>query len=367
MKRKLLFFAAAVTLALTALSGTLLFNAAAQRRGPTRVIEEPALDKPLAKEDPRAQLDPEWLNVQTLTMPTDAHVGAPLDPVYGASEATYDQLTGEQELHYEARLDPDLLGRNLPTRTTALSYPGSIGPDAKLEELDAPPILDGDKLYSVIGPDDRSKITNTTAFPWRTMTKLFITFPNGARGGCSGALIAAKYVLTAGHCVHSSSNGGWASRIEVVPGLNGTYRPYGAAFSTRLRSYTGWTQNRDSNYDFALITLDRSIGNSTGWLGYAYIPTINGVTGNLAGYPGDRDGGTGLYYHSGPIRSSTTYRVTYTIDTAGGQSGSSVYRLLNGQRHVFAVHTNGGTTSNSGTRITSQRFSDLQAWIASGN
>ena len=111
----------------------------------------------------------------------------------------------------------------------------------------------------------------------------------------------------------------------MIPGLDGSYKPYGSAYAVYMRSYQGWTRDRDSNHDFGLITLDRSIGNSTGWFGYASYASVNGLTANLGGYPGDLDNGLRLYYHSGPITSSTTDRVYYTIDTAGGQSGSSVY------------------------------------------
>src|SRR6185436_18315263 len=118
---------------------------------------------------------------------------------------------------------------------------------------------------------------------------------------CSGAMIGNKYTLTAGHCVFSHDEGGWARSIEVIPGLDGTYKPYGSAFAVRLRSYQGWTQSQDSNYDFGLITLNNTIGNSTGWFGYASYGTVDGLTGNLGGYPGDRDSGLRLYYHFGTV------------------------------------------------------------------
>jgi V8-like Glu-specific endopeptidase len=195
-----------------------------------------------------------------------------------------------------------------------------------------------------------------------------VTFPKG-KGGCTGTIVAAKYVLTAGHCVYNKAYGGWAKKIEVIPGLSGTYKPYGSAFSTKVRSYTGWTSSQKSDYDIALITLDRSIGSKTGWLGYAYYPSINGVTGNITGYPGDKDNGLYPYYHSGPIARSTSYRLSYQIDTSGGQSGSGIYRIVSDNRYVFGVHTNGTSSPtgyNSGTRLDSKKFNDIKSWIASG-
>ena len=49
----------------------------------------------------------------------------------------------------------------------------------------------GERLRS----DDRVEVTNTTAVPWRWICKLIITFPNGARGGCTGWFIGPKAVI----------------------------------------------------------------------------------------------------------------------------------------------------------------------------
>ena len=54
----------------------------------------------------------------------------------------------------------------------------------------------------------------------------------------------------------------------------------------------------------------------------------------------------------------------YDIDTAGGQSGSAVYRIVNGKRFGVAVHAYGGATTNSGTRIVSPVYSNMVAWRA---
>jgi glutamyl endopeptidase len=312
-------------------------------------------DATLSKSDARAKLDPKLVDVPDVVQPE-------LTPRSLRSAGTQREV-GFNLLTKRVKISPLKVSR----RSTAQAF--EAGSDGFNNSVKREPRTRG---RSVIGVDDRILITSTTSFPWRSMTKLYMTFPNGARGGCSGALIAAKYVLTAGHCVHSAANGGWATRVEVIPGLSGTYKPYGSAFATYLRSYTGWTQSQSANYDFALITLDRSIGNTTGWLGYGYFPTINGVTGNIGGYPGDK-GGVNLYYHYGPISSSTAQRLSYQIDTNSGQSGSGVYRFHTPTggtrgRYVFGVHTNGsgGGSYNSGTRIDSAKYSNLQSWIASG-
>ncbi|NGX32409.1 MAG: Extracellular metalloprotease [Candidatus Anoxychlamydiales bacterium] len=75
----------------------------------------------------------------------------------------------------------------------------------------------------------------------------------------SGAIIDEFHVLTAGHNVYLHDNGGWASSVEVVPGMDGTYKPFGSAMVTDMRSYTGWTQDEMDEHDWAILTLDTKI------------------------------------------------------------------------------------------------------------
>lgn len=219
--------------------------------------------------------------------------------------------------------------------------------------------------------ENRILIPNTTASPWRALTKLYMTFPSGQMYSCSGTLIAAQYVLTAGHCIYNPTEGGWAKKVEVIPGLNGIYKPYGSAFSTKIRTFVAWTSAQDTNYDLALITLDRAIGNTTGWLGYGYFSAMNGVTSHLAGYPTDK-GGLNLYYHAAPLSKATSQQLYYPIETYSGQSGSGIYRIYTPSggtrgRYVFGVHTSTNRLSNGGTRIDAYKFHALESWIRSGS
>ena len=76
--------------------------------------------------------------------------------------------------------------------------------------------------------------------------------------------------------------------------------------------------------------------------------------------------GTHLLYDNGKVLKSTTNNVSYDVDTSPGQSGGGVYLKYNGARYVFAAHTTGGHSDNSGTRITIKIVSDFKNWIRSG-
>jgi V8-like Glu-specific endopeptidase len=86
-------------------------------------------------------------------------------------------------------------------------------------------------------------------------------------------------------------------------------------------------------------------------------------TGNIAGYPGDKPDGT-LWYAYRRIASVNSRKVYYDIDTYGGQSGSAVYRIINGSRYGIAIHAYGGAVNNSGTRIVTPVYNNMVAWKA---
>ncbi|MCI3987299.1 trypsin-like serine protease, partial [Bacillus vallismortis] len=55
---------------------------------------------------------------------------------------------------------------------------------------------------SISGTDERTRISSTTSFPYRATVQLSIQYPNTSiTYGCTGFLVNANTVVTAGHCV----------------------------------------------------------------------------------------------------------------------------------------------------------------------
>lgn len=227
----------------------------------------------------------------------------------------------------------------------------------------------------IIGKDDRVRVGNTRAYPWRCICQLTIELKTGHMAVGTGWLVGPRTVITAGHCVYMHDYGGWAKQITVRPGRNGSNpssdAPFGSAVSSRFHSVKGWTQNKKRSHDYGAIILpkDAAFGKSLGYFGYANYSLFSllGRKVNLSGYPAGSNNPENKpfgyqWWHARVIKFVTSRRLIYNIDTQGGQSGSPVWRLINGKRYAVGIHTNGSTAGNSATRIVKPVFNNIKKW-----
>jgi V8-like Glu-specific endopeptidase len=219
---------------------------------------------------------------------------------------------------------------------------------------------------TVFGVDDRVPVPSTQADPWRAITQLVATYPDGTRSQGSGAMIGRKHVLTVAHLVYNRDHGGWARSVQVSAGLNGTQRPFGIAWATRQTTTAQWVRSRDFDHDLAVLTLDRNLGKLTGWFDVEDRPhradprTLSVTT---AGYPADR-GGTVLYTSSGMIQSAQAHQFSFTLDVSPGQSGSPLWSTdsRTGRRAIHGVISSASSQANHATRITRRALLDIRRW-----
>lgn len=223
---------------------------------------------------------------------------------------------------------------------------------------------------TVHGMDDRTQINapRTSNYPWRVHCSLLIKAADNSNWIGTGWFISPNVLITAGHVVHIKGSGvegrdGWVNQIRVVPGRDGAIKPFGEALSTSFFSVRGWTENGDNEYDYGAIVLDENLGNRTGWFGFGTYgdADLRQTTANISGYPGDKPSGT-QWYAARRVDSVGPRKVFYDVDTAGGQSGSAVYRIKDGSRYGIAVHAYGGAVVNSGTRINRAVFDNMKSW-----
>jgi glutamyl endopeptidase len=250
----------------------------------------------------------------------------------------------------------------LPTIESVLER---MDPDERSEIFDAP--------ESVCGNDERVRITPTTQNPWRWNCQLIITLQSGGKARGTGFLIGNGTVMTAGHCVHPGKGGNtkFYKQIEVIPGMDGSNRPYGTYFGysskNQLRSVVGWKDDGLPTHDYGAIILDNGKpGKAIGYFGWAVYPdsTLNGMFVNTAGYPGDKPSGT-QWFMAGKITSVEARRLHYMIDTYAGQSGQAVYQLTGGNRYAVGIHAY-GNCPNKATRIVTAVSDNMKNWRALG-
>ena len=212
----------------------------------------------------------------------------------------------------------------------------------------------------------RSLVSATSSYPNSSNCRIDMQFQSQCNTTLnymgSATLIDPKWVLTAGHCVHSSNAPAadprgacftaranqWASNFIVSPGYSGGSRPFGTARGIALWTWTGWTNSRDWNQDIAFVELDRHVGAITGWAGYGFNDSSSFFTGNtfnLKGYPAAGGySGQYMYSRSGNFASRSGNIVKFTPMGLGGESGSSYTR----SNIAYAVHSHSYTSINTG-------------------
>jgi len=248
---------------------------------------------------------------------------------------------------------------------TALAKGGgeSAGEEAAVDEAFAAEAAAA--MEVIIGIDNRLHITNTMDIPWRRICALRITFPSGATYRGTAFFIGPRALATAGHCVYMKSQGGWARKIEVIPGCNGSKRPFGQVDATMFRSVGGWVNSSLPECDYGCIFLPpNSFGKyNLGSFGVAAFDasTLVAQPAVVSGYPGDKPFAE-LWGMAEVIKAVTAKTLVYNIDTVGGQSGCPVYIKKGGQRYVVGIHNYGAATGNSATRITAPVYERLNAW-----
>ncbi len=238
--------------------------------------------------------------------------------------------------------------------------------DAELESLQK----QLEALEVVIGPDDRVQIKNTRIIPWKRICHLKIQTKTGKFYLGTGFFIGPRTIITAGHCVYIHTQGGWAKNIVVSPGRNASETPFNTFTATKFRSVKGWIQNKERNYDYAAILLDKSaaVSPEIGAFGFGYYSNtfLMNKHLNTAGYPGDKPSGT-MWFNGRKAKAITDLTIIYDIDTAGGQSGSALwFKGVDEKRIAVGIHTNGATSGNSATRITKPVFDNLKKWRTEG-
>ena len=213
--------------------------------------------------------------------------------------------------------------------------------------------------------------TLSVPYRWVCLLKVKEDFPTNKNYNLStGVLVGPRHVLTAAHVLVNeydpSKTVGDKITVQICP--NGPQQIFDPV---RIR---GWSVHpkafvklrgkwvRQSEFDFGLITLKDAVAGKRHSLlgGYPLsywgdlgtpglkskigipITSVNGIQVLSAGYPGDLPPGT-MWKGSGNVTvARNKLEILHTINTLGGQSGSPIWTMDNGQACLIGIHTGPG-------------------------
>ena len=226
---------------------------------------------------------------------------------------------------------------------------GSLGSDSS----------ESSQPRTVFPPDGRVYVKDTTKYPYSAVVRIYGTFPSGAPSVGTGCIIGRDTVLTAGHIIYNKRSGGWVrmDNLRIVPGLNGSYEPFGSHKARTLGTTSGWA-NSDNSYanghDVGLIRLTSNIGDRTGKLGLSS-SLSNGNPITLTAY----GGGQSMMTQNGYPDNVANQHIFHKLDMTDGASGAPIY---NNSRQVVGVQSGHDREINMAARLNGEKYSLAYTW-----
>lgn len=186
---------------------------------------------------------------------------------------------------------------------------------------------------NTFGADSRELVTSAD-FPWSAVGRL--------NTGCTATLIDRRLILTAAHCILDPDGGWLADHYLFFPnmvagraraGARGVHVWYGTR--TPLRPGTPFVE------DWAIVLLDRDLGDHVRWLGTRDITPAPGDRVTLSGYSTDVDGGqTATTHVDCQIQSGLLDgQITHDCDMTRGASGGPLWSTAWGEPTIVAVQS----------------------------
>ncbi|WP_181147671.1 trypsin-like serine peptidase [Ensifer aridi] len=231
----------------------------------------------------------------------------------------------------------------------------NVAPFSPFEELPG-----ANDLTRVLPPTQRE-------YPYRRVCYLTI-------GGCTGAIIGERHVMTCAHCIYNRKKGKYYRKGKIYIARNGDTAP-GSYHDVQEHFVTlDYKKKGLRRYDYGIKILSDNVNlTEVGRLHYRSHQPINEdeTRVHIIGYPDDDRGydpnGTERMWEGrGAARiSRRDDRVLkYFIDSVGGLSGAPVLFYDDSRPYIIAIHSgyDRGDARNAGCYITDDVFIHFRKW-----
>lgn len=230
-------------------------------------------------------------------------------------------------------------------------------------------------------------VFDSIQFPIRTVHKLLLRFRVGSLDyyyACSATAVSEFHLLTAGNCIYNHDPNGdgstadqgfaaevwaWAAQTDRVDPYFVEDFPFGLARATLFRAPNSWINNQNLNDDWGLVTLDRRVGEHTGWM--AREADVQVSTVGTTGYPIEVPfvpPGNLLQYFSSSANNVSGYspgRIEFNAFVYGGQSGGPVWRNAGETPTLQGIVSTTDRAGNAeATRLQTGMLNDINGFIA---
>lgn len=228
----------------------------------------------------------------------------------------------------------------------------------------------------------KKKVANPFAIPFRWICKVSVLKNGKYDSGGSGVLISERHVLTAAHVVYDVIQNPAQYDLEITIALDGD-KDLGRTVRSGRPNIPSLYAPGKTDYDYALITLNRPVGQSkfdelngdrlcfwgstdcgAGTLLVRVDPkNLVTQTAYTSGYPKNK-GKSAMWCFSGLLAEvgETARTMAYTADVTEGQSGSPVWIQRDGKFVLVGIVVSRGTT-NRVVRVTRELCRQLASWI----
>lgn len=236
-----------------------------------------------------------------------------------ASRIEKRQISEEQLAQHLTGFIPDHLGFNATPQDLLKSV-----------QRIRPPMSERRVATTVFGTDNRRAFQDTS-YPWST-----VGLVQTNRGAGSGVMIGPRHLLTVSHVIDWTAPAGFAADwVRFTPSFFDGGAPFGEAYGSHIYWYVkedgdGFISGNEGNFDYAVVVLDRRLGDTTGWMGArGYNDDWDSLDAwSHMGYPADLNSGQRPTWQGGFRVDGTdagAQAILHQADVFPGQSGGPVF------------------------------------------